>query len=67
MSEEELRRQRVLNELRDSLIEKARLEQHARAGGAAQARLIGVERRIASAQAFLESCENGDLTLHRTA
>ncbi len=66
MSEEELRRQRILNELYDSLIEKARLEQHARAGGAAQARLIGVERRIAAAQDFLRSSENRGLTLHRT-
>jgi hypothetical protein len=58
MSEEELLRQRPLNELDDPLKEKALLEQHARAGGAADARLIGVERRIAAAHAFLRSCEN---------
>jgi hypothetical protein len=59
MSEEELLRQRPLNELDDPLKEEALLEQHARAGGAAHARLIGVERRIAAAHAFLRSCENG--------
>jgi hypothetical protein len=57
MFQEELRRQRTLNELDDSLLEKALLEQHARAGRAAQARLIGVERRIAAAQATLRSHE----------
>jgi hypothetical protein len=57
MSPEEVRRQRTLHELDDSLIEKALLEHYAREGGAAQARLIGVERRIANAQAHLRSDE----------
>jgi hypothetical protein len=52
-------RQRTVNELDEALTEKERLEQEARAGRATQARLIGLERRIANAQATLRSYETG--------
>jgi hypothetical protein len=52
-----LSRQRTVNELDEALTERIRLEQDARAGFATQARLIGLERRIANAQSTLRSCE----------
>jgi hypothetical protein len=60
MEENELRsefRQRRLKDLDRSLMEKAHLEQVAQAGGATEARMIGLERRIATAQAALRSYE----------
>jgi len=51
MAQDTLRRQRTLNELDESLMEKEHLEQEARAGGATQA-------RIAIVKAALRSYEN---------
>jgi hypothetical protein len=58
MAHDTLRIQRTLNELDESLMEKEHLEQEARAGGATQARMIGLERRIAIVKAALRSYEN---------
>jgi formiminotetrahydrofolate cyclodeaminase len=57
MAHDNLRRQITLSELDESLLEKEHLEQVARAGGATQARMIGLERRIAIVKAALRSYE----------
>jgi hypothetical protein len=44
-------------ELDESLHEKEHLEQEARAGGVTQARMIGLDRRIAIVKAALRSYE----------
>jgi hypothetical protein len=57
MAQDKIRRQRILSELDESLVEKEHLEQQARTGGATQARMIGLERRIAIVRAALRSYE----------
>jgi hypothetical protein len=57
MAQDKIRRQRILSELDESLMEKEHLEQQARIGGATQARMIGLERRIAIVRAALRSYE----------
>jgi hypothetical protein len=57
MAQDKIRRQRILSELDESLMEKEHLEQQARTGGATQARMIGLERRIAIVKAALRSYE----------
>jgi hypothetical protein len=57
MAQDKIRRQRILSELDESLMEKEHLEQQARIGGATQARMIGLERRIAIVKAALRSYE----------
>ena len=55
MAHDQLSRLRSVNDLDEALKEKQHLEQEARAGRATQARLIGLERRIATAQATIHS------------